>query len=464
MSTSRSLILAFALVLTLPATILAQSPGNVLVIIADDMGVDKLASYGVGTQVPNTPVLDAMASHGLRFSSCWAMPLCSPTRAAFLTGRYPFRNGVGNALPPFNDLADEEVTLPEALSLAAAAGAPARAKGMFGKWHLGGADTAPTDQGFDHFAGILAGGTPDYYNWPRTENGVTRIDHTYMTTRIVDDALNWIGQQALPWFCYVAFTAPHTPFHEPPAHLHTQNLPNLDPNRFPVPFYNAMTEAMDTEIGRMLQSLPAGQLENTTVIFIGDNGTTGDVVLPPFDPTRPKGTLFQGGVHVPLIITRPGMPTAGATCDRIVDVSDLFPTVFELLGHDPQTLHALTGGAIDGRSLVPYLQDAGAPASRSWVFTQEFGNIGTTTPESRLTVPLPIIGGAVAQDGQAIRDDRFKLIELEDGSELFFDLVADPLELDELIGSNRLTLFQRRRLADLRRTMDQLLDGWKVGR
>src|SRR6185436_9712292 len=211
-------------------------PGNVLVLIADDLGAYSLAAYGPGADLPPTPTIDRLAATGVVFRNAWSQPMCSPTRATIQTGRYGFRTKIGvNISACCNDpaLPREEVTLPAMLDLGTG-GVTAHA--MFGKWHLGsnpvGGDLAPNLAGYGHFAGSMDGQLADYFRWRKTVDGAVTISTRYATSACVDDALAWIRQQPERWVCVVAFSAPHTPFHAPPARLHTQVLPPGPPPAF----------------------------------------------------------------------------------------------------------------------------------------------------------------------------------------------------------------------------------------
>src|SRR5262249_8508719 len=194
----------------------AQAP-NLLIVVGDDMGLDTLRSFGTPT-APPTPTLDAVAAAGMRFTNFIANPACSPTRASLLTGRYGIRNGVTTTLGGNDPGLDTGET-----TFAAALAATPYSRALVGKWHLGlpaGAMT-PNTFGFQHFAGILDAGVPDYYNWVEVVDGVATPVSRYATTQLVDDALAWIGAQSGPWMLELAFNAPHQPFQAPPRNLYS---------------------------------------------------------------------------------------------------------------------------------------------------------------------------------------------------------------------------------------------------
>jgi len=411
--TLKNLLLLGLFVLVWPAS----APGqNVLLIVADDMGVDQVGAYGEGAAPPPTPNLDAVAASGVLFRNAWAYATCSPTRACLQTGRYAFRAGIGFpiGLSGTPDLESYEVTIPEMLDL----GGTGYAHACIGKWHLGNGtgNGAPNIVGgYDHFAGLISGQTNNYYNWPRTVNGSTAISSTYATTQMVDDTISWISSTTGPWFCVLNFNAPHSPWHAPPGNLHTQNLTGLNPNTNPRPFYKAAVEAMDSEIGRLLATL-GPILANTDVLFMGDNGTPQQGSQPPFAPNRAKGTPYEGGVNVPLLVMGPSVVQGGREETALVSVADLVPTFLDMTGgRSANHIH------LDGTSLLPYLLNPGQAPLRTHVFSEQFNGTNPEAPGSF----------AVARDAQ------YKLIVRytpAGTNEELYDLLADPFETNPLAG------------------------------
>jgi arylsulfatase A-like enzyme len=387
------------------ASVELPQPGNVLVLVADDMGVDQLRLYGQGLDYPPTPNLEFMARSGVVFRNAWSEPTCSPTRAALMTGRHGFRHSIGVAVDPFADtfgLRASEVTLPEMLDL----GTGGRyAHALIGKWHLtpySAGDLAPNQAGFAHFAGSLEGQIMNYVNWRRVVDGVPSMSSRYATSATVDDALAWIGQQNGPWLCFVSFQAPHAPFHAPPANLHTQNLPSGTPKSScsqatgndPRPFYKAMVQALDTEIGRLLSSLPARELARTTILFTADNGSEPCVAAPPTN--RAKSTLYQGGIHVPLLAA--GYRVGRGVSDALVTSSDLFATVAELAGVDLAA--TLPGHELDSVSFAASLAEPARPGARAYAFAEIFNPNGDGNPRALPTCPTaPVCQQDLGFDG-----------------------------------------------------------------
>ncbi len=411
------------------------TPRNVLILLLDDLGADNVGVYGLGPDLPPTPNIDALAGQGVRFLHAWSNPVCSPTRATLMTGRYSFRTGIGYTVVEGSPaLGLEELSLAELAGFAS----PDYATAAFGKWHLGngsvGGTLAPNKAGFDHYAGALRNLHPpeDYFTWRKVTNGSVDTKTGYITSDTVDDAVQWIQAQGdRPWLAYVAFHAVHTPLHAPPAKLHTQDLSGAgDPTVDPRPYFVAMVESLDTEIGRLLAQAEI-DLEETHVVLLGDNGTDGAAVVPPFDPAKAKGTAYQGGVHVPLVVAGPRVTAPGSVCEALVNTTDVHATVADLLGLDvvgtllgqgPLGPSPSAPSASDSVSLLPYLSEPTRSSIRPWIYTETFR--------------FPQLGGPV-DTRRAVRSKRFKLIlrEVEPAPpEMeFYDLAADPFETQDLL-------------------------------
>lgn len=422
----RTALLIAAIVSAWPAAALAQH--KVLMIVVDDVGVENIGAYGIGTAPPPTPNIDRLAQRGILFRNAWSNPLCSPSRACIQTGRYSFRTGVGTStigLGPV--LADDETTLPELF--------PEIPSAAFGKWHLGAWNdqTAPNRQGYRQFQGEIFGILPTYYAWPYTQNGVTGGMRNYATSTNVDDAIAWIGQQTGDWFVYLGLNAPHLPYHNPPPELHSYSLTRE--TRTASLQFKAAIEAADTEIGRLLAAV---DLREATVIVVSDNGTASSVAEEPFGPDRAKGTVYEGGVSVPLIIAGHGVTAGGRQVLSIVQLTDLFATVAELMGAS-----ATTG--TDSVSLLPYLENPLAKPLRSTMYCEMFGS------------PFP--NGRDA--ARAMRNQRYKLLQIAAGTsktivEEFYDLTVDPYEHRNLIGDPA----HAEVITQLRIQMEELAGPW----
>lgn len=393
---------------------------NTLIILADDLGVDSVGSYGESANAPRTPNIDRLAAGGVMFRNAWTAPMCSPSRASIQTGRHPFRTGIGFVLTDDAEgLADAEVTLPEMLLRHPSAEFES---GLFGKWHLGGGATGPLDQGYKVYRGY-----PNNLYAPHSYDGFTRYDNgapvgsvTYATTDTVDNALEFMSTAPEPWLCVVSFHAPHEPFHAPPADLHTVDLTGAHPRTNPRPLYEAMVQAMDTEIGRMLAGMGT-QFRRTNIFFAGDNGTPKAVSLPPFEPLHAKLTPYEGGINVPLIVHGPAVRTAGEECRGLVNLTDVFATVAELAGV-PAANYSDPSRPLDSVSLVPYLEMPGRASLRGRAYAGAFNP--TADPNVSLFT------------WHMVRDERYKFIVVQDGGQLFlemYDLENDPFEQDNIV-------------------------------
>ena len=396
--------------------------GNVLLVVADDVGCDMIASFGAHPAAVPTPNIDAFAATGVSFVSAYTDPVCSPSRACMLTGRYGFRTYLGDAIQEFQpeySLSQWELTVPEVLALKSPRPVTNAA---IGKWHLGsisnGGPIHPNLEGFGYFRGTLGnfffGQT--YSNYTKITNGVASTSTTYASTDQVNDALTRIPLMREPWFMYMGFNGAHKPFHAPPANLHTYALSG-SPDATPHEHYRAAVQAMDTEFGRLLASINPEVLARTTVIFIGDNGSPNDVVLAPSIPGQSKGTLYEGGVHVPLIVSGPAVNYPGSRCYAPVNSVDLFPT---MLARFNVTVSKgfLDGRPFDGVDLTPYLAQPWRAPLREWVFSTKF-------------VPNGV--GPYAASGFMIRDARWKLIERAGQTEQFFDMASPQGEQANLL-------------------------------
>lgn len=333
---------------------------NLLLLIADDLGVEHSVCHGANPAI--APALAARCDEALVFDNAWSSPTCSPTRAGILTGRHSFRTGVGSPVGRRAiGLDDSEITLPRALD----GGGSGYAHANFGKWHLGGGPDRPNAMGWSHFSGLLSGGLGDYENWAKIENGIEEQVTTYSTTETVDDALAWIDEQSAPWLAWVAFNAPHTPFHLPPADLHRRTelsgaADDIEQN--PTPYYEAAIEALDTEMDRLLASIDT---DNTIVVFIGDNGSPAQVSR--HQRRAAKGSLQTGGIAVPLMVWGPGVVSGRS--DALVGTVDLFATLLDLAGVDPAA--ATDATTIDARSLEPLL--SGSDGGARYLLSEQFG-------------------------------------------------------------------------------------------
>lgn len=372
---------------------------NILLIIADDLGQDSSAQYALSSDVPTTPTLDGLASNGIVFENLWVNPTCSPTRSTLLTARYGERTGVlapGDAVPAgetiLHSYLDQTASTTDYVSA------------LIGKWHLGGGSTGPNNAGLTHFAGITGGGVGNYFDWTLNVNGATRQETTYVTTEFTNQAIAWIDAQSAPWFLWLAYNAPHTPFHLPPSDLHDRTLSgdSADISANPRPYYLAAIEAMDREIGRLLGALSPTERDNTVIFFVGDNGTPAQVRDRAVFPNGAKGTLFEGGVRVPMIASGFGVTRKNQRETALINGTDFFSTLSQLAGGTETSIQ-------DSESFFPLLSDASA-TSREFIYSEN-------------------------ETAFAIRGPRYKLVEDLTGVQQLYDLDDDPLENNDLLNS-----------------------------
>ncbi|MFT6270797.1 MAG: arylsulfatase A-like enzyme [Alphaproteobacteria bacterium] len=394
---------------------------NILLIISDDQGLDASAQYSLSTDLPNTPNLTALANQGLVFDNAWATPACTTTRATLITGKYGVNTGV-TFVPA--QLTNEHQLLQDYIEQQAPTANYQSA--VFGKWHLGGANAQashPNDLGVDYYAGNI-GNISDYNNWQITVNGVTTISTEYHTTHITNLASEWINQQTTPWFAWVAYAAPHSPFHLPPTLLHNRTLTGsrADINNNRRDYYLAAIEAMDAEIGRLVNSLDTSVRDNTLIVFIGDNGTPARVIdTSSYNSAHAKGSLYQGGIAIPMFVSGNGVTRAGQREAGLVTATDLFATIAEVAGANTNQVH-------DSYSFADSFSDAQATTS-PYIFTQ-FESASTT--------------------GVAARNANYKVIEYTDGTRELFSLANDFEELNDQISDASLN-------ADLSKELNALL-------
>ncbi|MBX3584178.1 MAG: arylsulfatase [Rhizobiaceae bacterium] len=347
-----------------------QPRPNIIYVVADDMGWADAGFRGSDIQTPN---LDRLAGEGAVLEQFYTQPMCTPTRAALMTGRYPMRYGLQVGVIPgagTYGLATDEYLLPQAL------GDAGYHTALVGKWHLGHAKPEywPRQRGFDYFYGALVGeidhfshsshGVPDWYrdNTPIEEEGFDNTLFGNEAARVVRD-----HDDSKPLFLYLAFTAPHTPFQAPQEYL--DRYSNIaDENRRA---YAAMISVMDDGIGKVIAALEErGMRDNTLIVFHSDNGGVtnslfaGDTKvsggLPASNgPFRDgKGTLYEGGTRVVALANWPGRIKPGAV-DGMMHVADMYPTLTALAGADTAKAKPL-----DGVDVWPTLGE-GKPSPRS---------------------------------------------------------------------------------------------------
>lgn len=362
-----------------------DTPPNVLVIIADDMGYNGISYHNPKVTTPN---LAKLAKEGIQLERFYAYPVCSPARAAFLSGMMPRRYGVVDVVGP------NQLGLPQGTpTLASTLKAAGYQTSLIGKWHLG--NIAPSHYGFDHFYGFMGAeldyfthldphGRPDWWreNKPLEEAGYT----TYLLT---DEAVKQIKarDKTKPFYYQVAYNAPHTTLAAPNELLEKHKSDGV---------YGAVLEGLDTGIGKILATLDEqGLRENTLVVFFSDNGAPRRV-----SPNTPlnsgKDTVFEGGIRTPAIVRWPNHTPPGLISQHPIAVNDLFPTIFAALN-------------------LPLPQNLKLDGSNQWQ--------ALLSPQPTSRAPF-----LIASHDIACFDGDWKLIETTDGKRTLYNLKTDLSE------------------------------------
>lgn len=476
------------------STLAPTRPKNILIIVLDDLGTDKLGFYGEtptpcqpGTctpcspsPYPITPNLNQLRSKGILFTNAYGNPLCSPTRACIQTGRHGFRTGVGTITGPGTfELSDSEVFLPELLRDGFPPGPPFPVglpyqRAVFGKWHLTtstGNESHAVDNGYQRYYGSISN-VWDYFDWTKIEHdagsppvsipidGSTTIPpystdtwHGSVTSR---DALQWINAQSNAFLACVCFGPPHFPLQVPPLSLvSTPTRTDLgcslmapllagdvvdwnDPPWIRRLVYRAMIEAVDTEIGNLINGMDAAKRANTMIFVIGDNGTEPELLDdPPHAFSHGKFSVYEWGVRVPLIVAGPmlplGIPIGGFTSAAPVNAVDLWSTVAAITGADENL--AAPQWPLDSISFLPVIQNPAYPGDREFAFSQSF------QPNGVLQLPPP---SCYSTNRRSLSNGTHKYLRLQNPLtpcaiptyvEHFFDISADREEANDLIGT-----------------------------
>lgn len=411
------------LLVTLPFASAVPARPNFILILADDLGATDLGC--TGSRFYETPNIDRLAREGMRFTHAYsACTVCSPTRAAVLTGRYPARLHVTDwiaghqrpnaklRIPDWTKhLPLAEVTIAEMLRSAGYATA------SIGKWHLGGADFRPEHQGFDiNLGGTDRGQPPSYFSPYRIETLSDGSPGEFLTDRESTEALRWIeANRERSFFLYLPHHAVHTPLMGKTRVVEKYRAKSQPDAAQRNPTYAALVESVDDSVGRLLARLKELALDQRTVIiFTSDNGgllgNPKDPVTCNFGLRAGKGSAYEGGVRVPLVIKWPGVTRPGSTCDVPVISVDFLPTLLEIAG-----LQAPKGCQLDGESLVRVLRG------------------GRKLPRTDLFWHYPHYHPGGATPYSAVRSGDWKLIEFfEDNRVELYHLRNDPFEATDL--------------------------------
>ena len=415
---------------------------NLVFILVDDLGWSDLGCFGSDLHL--TPNIDRLSQQGMLFTDAYAAsPVCTPTRASIMTGKYPARLGMtiwyeASANPPQNrklippvvkgNLPHEEVTIAEVLQQAGYLTA------HVGKWHLGDAAHYPETQGFDINIGGTFWGAPTTFFYPYRGAGTfgkefRYVPHLefgdkdeYLTDRLTDEALGVLEKaKDKPFFLYLCYHTVHTPIEGKPelvAHYRKQLKPEM---RHQNCEYAAMVHSLDENVGRVLDKIDElGIGERTVVFFFSDNGGyinryKGKTVTNNFPLRSGKGSLYEGGVRVPLIVHWPGVTKAGSVCRQPASSIDFYPTILDIAGLRGDPKH---NAEMDGLSLVPLLKDPDSKLKRDALYWHYPHYYATTSPAS------------------SIRQNDWKLIEyFEDNHIELYNLKEDVGEKNDIAKS-----------------------------
>jgi len=408
----------------------ADRPPNVILILIDDMGWTDLSCYG--STFYETPNIDLLAASGMRMTSGYsACTVCSPTRAAVMTGKYPARLHITDWIAGHNRpfaklnvpdwwqyLPHEETTIAESFKAAGYATC------HIGKWHLGKEAYWPRTQGFDINIGGNHRGQPPSYFFPYERDNIKLPGLSegkpgeYLTDRLTDEAIAFVSaHKDQPFLLYLPHYGVHTPLQAKPEKI-AKYQAKANPAR---PQHNAtyaaMIESLDEGIGRLMTHLDNLQLrDNTIVVFTTDNGGLELNQVTANDPLRAgKGSAYEGGVRVPLIVSFPGRIRVASTSDVPAMSIDLFPTLVELCGVAPKPQPAW-----DGVSIAPVLLEKGAVNREALYWHYPHYHPGGATPYG------------------AVRTGDWRLVEFyEDGKVELYNLASDIGETNDLAATNR---------------------------
>lgn len=400
-----------------------QTHPNVLLIITDDQGWGDLSLHG--NQVLSTPVLDRLAGESVCFDRFYVCPVCAPTRASLLTGRYHLRTGTSWVTHRKEVMRSDEYTLAESF----------RNNGYttacIGKWHNG--EQYPNDplgQGFDEFFGFKAGHWNNYFNTRLAHNDDFVETDGYITDVLTNRAISFIKSNANnPFFCYLAYNAPHGPFQVPDKYFDKYKSLGMDDRNATI---YGMCENLDDNIGHLLSVIDSLELAgNTIVLFLTDNGPNG--IRYNGGMKGIKGSVDEGGIRVPLFVRYPGKLPAGKTIPRICAHIDLFPTLHELCGIPwPDTLE------LDGISLLPFIrEDSSALSSERMIFTHQVNRVFQRFPGS-------------------VRTHEYRMVINRNQDTLLYNMVSDPGQTTDISAdhhglTNELVEAYDRWLADVTR-------------
>lgn len=371
----------------------ALAAPNIVLVLTDDQGWGDLSVHG--NDSIQTPVLDQLAQTGLQFDRFYVSPVCAPTRASLLTGRYHLRTGCTWVTHRKEVMRSEELTLAEILKTAG------YQTGLFGKWHNG--EQYPNDpngQGFDEFYGFSSGHWNNYFNSKLMHNQEEVPFSGFIVDDLTNKAIDFIKtNQSQPFFCYVPYNTPHSPMQVPDHYFTKYKAKGL--TDFNACAYG-MVENIDDNVGRLQQTLDSlGLIDNTIFIFTTDNGPNGWRFNGGMKGR--KGWVDEGGIRVPFFIKYPNENlTGGRSVKALASHIDILPTLLELCDLEvPETV------SLDGKSLVPVLKNENSDWPERNIYTFPIANQLRPYPGS-------------------VRNNQYRLVFERDSSITLYDMLKDP--------------------------------------
>jgi arylsulfatase A len=413
----------------------AEKP-NIIVIVADDLGWSDLSCYG--NTFIETPNLDKLAKSGVRFTNAYAAAsLCSPSRASLLTGLHPVRVNITEhlhgafkpspSIPLITPNIDQALKL-EYYTLGEMLQRESYRTGYVGKWHLGGGENRPSNQGFGFTYAANHHGLPSSYYYPFFPAGsmpdieADAKPGDYLTDKLTDKAIQFVEEQNSNFFLFLAFYSPHVPIEGRKDLVEKYIAKRGGETGLPNPHYAAMVETIDQNVGRLVDKLKAlGKLDNTLIVFTSDNGGLSVKEVPAFEKHTPpttnapllagKGYLHEGGIRVPMIAHWPNQIRTGSEVNTIVSGTDFFNTFLDVVGKFDKTP--------DGISFYDLLK-------------------GNKQNERAIYWHVPHYSPQGGKPSSAIRKGNYKLIQYYENNTIeLYNLATDPSEQKNIYTENK---------------------------
>ena len=377
---------------------------NVVLIMTDDQGWGDLSAHKNPWVM--TPNIDQLARQGASFAHFYVSPLCAPTRASLLTGRYHLATGVVSVSKGLETMNSDETTLAELFR------ANGYQTGLFGKWHSGQHyPNRPTDQGFEEFLGFCAGHLSNYFDTKLDHNGQPVQTTGYISDVLTDAAIKFMKtNQEKPFFCYIPYNAPHSPFQVPDPYFNKYKAKGLDDELACV---YGMVNNLDDNVGRVLAFLKANKLEeNTIVLFMTDNGPNGTRYNGNLRGI--KGSAHEGGQRAPFFVRWPTKIPARTVLPLPAAHIDVYPTLASLCALQPVGTKKL-----DGISLAPYLLAGRAPAA----------------PDRKIFTHVNFMEVPATPNAGGFRSNQYRFVYEQNAPQLY-DIGRDPAEKHDLAAQN----------------------------